>query len=1095
MATVLPPRLDAPDPRIRHPLDRMRGTIRRYVLLDGLLAAALFLVAWFWVGLALDFGLFKLTGLDWVQDAPWAFRALALGVLSLSLLAVVALTIAVRLTRQFSYPALALVLEKRYPKLLGDRLITAVELADVKQAERYGYSPEMVEQTITEAREKVGQVPVGEVFNWGRLWRKLLLVAALMVGLLGLSYAFFALVGGNRSPGAFGWRFGDVAGIWGERNVLLKNTPWPRRAHLELIDFDEKEHRIGKDAPPPKVRVRAYRWVTSDNTSRDGWRPLRWDDLTPDLLGSDVTVTDSLTVREETDWRPADRARAALVGGFGLAAERPVEVRTVALGELTVDAVANNFANRPETEAVFARLDELAARPSMSPTLRKLDVPEEVTLTYTGKADDPAARGQSLGRTSGTVRLTREPSGDFSAEVTGLKESVTFVVRAEDFRTAPRDIILVPPPMLVKLARVESQPAYLYHPAPQDSAGERPFAMLKGLRQVLGEKNFSLTGEKSIAPVPVGSELTITGVADKPLAKVYVQPRAGRVPGVPPGSTAPVEIPVEGDHFSLTFAGPDRVLQSVEFEFVMEDADGVKSSRPVVIQAVDDQPPQVQVAVTVLRKIGNVYWCTPVARVPLDKDSRVTDDHGLSRVEYQFTVTRQEAAVVVGLQLQALAGLWAYAPLVPNLGSAFGPTASVVTAAQLGKGEQKQFAALPAAPFERAYDGLPKSTLTLLKEKLAQPPANPDAADAVRDIKFNQDADVFDLTDADKLLEARGQKMRATEIGAVQPRYRVELEVVATDTNVETGPKQGRNLEPIRLLVVSEADLLAEISKDEEGLIGKLDDAIRQLKGAQLKLRQQSDRLLSPTPPADILLAARVRAEDISQDVAKARDLTQGVANEYGRLRLEVEMNRCNESVGRRYESEIIRPLEGVLLNQFKAADTGLAGFRDPLAAGVRPDDAAMTAARANLATLILALESIRARMGESLSVAKLRDDLRKIIEQQKVVSTALEGIKKVVIDRLFAPQILPAPPVVLARGEKKSVKHAINWNVYDKGELKVRIEPPSGSNITAPGELTVKDDRNDFEYELTAGDKPGDYVVKVIPSAGEPVEVKVTVK
>ena len=40
-----------------------------------------------------------------------------------------------------------------------------------------------------------------------------------------------------------------------------------------------------------------------------------------------------------------------------------------------------------------------------------------------------------------------------------------------------------------------------------------------------------------------------------------------------------------------------------------------------------------------------------------------------------------------------------------------------------------------------------------------------------------------------------------------------------------------------------------------------------------------------------------------------------------------------------------------------------------------------------------------------------------------------------------------------------------------------------------------VKADRNDFQYDLTAGDKPGDYVVRVIPSVGEPVEVRVSVK
>src|SRR5690242_13270111 len=59
--------------RVRHPLQQVRATIRRYIFLEGaaltLLAAALF----FWIGLAFDFGLFKidsefldLHGIDWV---------------------------------------------------------------------------------------------------------------------------------------------------------------------------------------------------------------------------------------------------------------------------------------------------------------------------------------------------------------------------------------------------------------------------------------------------------------------------------------------------------------------------------------------------------------------------------------------------------------------------------------------------------------------------------------------------------------------------------------------------------------------------------------------------------------------------------------------------------------------------------------------------------------------------------------------------------------------------------------------------------------------------------------------------------------------
>ena len=54
MATATAPP-NSPSDRIQHPLERLRGTIRRYVGLEGALAVGLFLFSWFWIDLALDY--------------------------------------------------------------------------------------------------------------------------------------------------------------------------------------------------------------------------------------------------------------------------------------------------------------------------------------------------------------------------------------------------------------------------------------------------------------------------------------------------------------------------------------------------------------------------------------------------------------------------------------------------------------------------------------------------------------------------------------------------------------------------------------------------------------------------------------------------------------------------------------------------------------------------------------------------------------------------------------------------------------------------------------------------------------------------------
>ncbi|HEX4591922.1 MAG TPA: hypothetical protein VH120_18430, partial [Gemmataceae bacterium] len=131
MATVIPPtvRRPEPSPAVRHPLDRLRGTIRRYVGFEGLAVVGVYLALWFWIGLLFDYGAFKALGLDWVQELPRSVRGTLLVLLAGGLVVVLAVKVVRRLMVEFRPDALALVLERRFPAVLGDRLITAVELA------------------------------------------------------------------------------------------------------------------------------------------------------------------------------------------------------------------------------------------------------------------------------------------------------------------------------------------------------------------------------------------------------------------------------------------------------------------------------------------------------------------------------------------------------------------------------------------------------------------------------------------------------------------------------------------------------------------------------------------------------------------------------------------------------------------------------------------------------------------------------------------------------------------------------------------------------------------------------------------------------
>jgi hypothetical protein len=324
----------------------------------------------------------------------------------------------------------------------------------------------------------------------------------------------------------------------------------------------------------------------------------------------------------------------------------------------------------------------------------------------------------------------------------------------------------------------------------------------------------------------------------------------------------------------------------------------------------------------------------------------------------------------------------------------------------------------------------------------------------------------------------------------------MELNVVATDANVETGPKTGRNLEPIRLLVVSEADLLMEISKDEETLIARVDEALKKLREAQTKLGQTADRLFSPSPPPDVIISSAVRAQDIAQDAAKAKDITQGVLTDYRRLHREAEVNRCSETLLKRYLNEIITPVQGVLDGAFIHAEQAHTLFQTALAEGRKPDDPVISDDRARLADLIRELTAIRDKLGEVLSINKLRDQAQQVLNNQKELGKALKLAQAAATERLAVPVISPIPAIELSKGEKRLVKQPLDWGIYSgDAPYTVRFTAPDDSGLKVPADVRVPDDKNDVEYEIVAGDKTGEFRITLKPSVGEPTVVTVRVK
>ncbi|HEX4607143.1 MAG TPA: hypothetical protein VH092_02975 [Urbifossiella sp.] len=1111
------------DPEVLNPLDRLRGTIRRYVVIEGLLTAAIFAAAWFAAAVVLDFGVFKVATWDWVLDAPAGLRAASLALGLLGLAAILAFRIARRLTTEFSYPALALVLERRFPAVLGGRLITAVELADVEGHERFGYSRELILQTIREARERVATVPADEVFDWRRLRTLGAVAAGLVAGVVLAGYAAYVLATGSGNPYRFGWRFAHVTAVLAERDLFLMNTPWPRRAYIELVGFPGDELRIGKDAGEPTVRSRAYRWVIADRAAPTGWRPMTWGDVTPALVGRAVPTLPEPAFRAAADGGlPADPAAWPLDQVLAVGLEDAAS-RAKLSAALTPDEY---LAVRDSLERMFPALEEQAASPSMGRTLRKLDLPGKVSLVYAGQ------------NKTGDVTLAPLPNQEFTAPVPDLKESVRFVVRAEDFRTAPRDITLVPPPVFVKLTRTEYQPAYLHHAPP---AGEG-YPALAGLRQAMPERPLSLTGDRTVFPVPAGTELVLTATADTDLTTAYLLPKVGTLPGATPGSPAPVPLAVAPDKRTVTveFRGdyrfgagrtfphiyldadgwvrvePVTSTAAVEFDLVVEQADGVKARRPVLVQVVEDAPPIVEVAPDVIRKVGTTYLVTPKAKIPFNPESFVKDDHGLSKVAFDLTYWAEDSDVGRAMRAQLALRPLLYMPGPTTLPGVVAPPFHAVKFRELDKGDTRKTAGFGLRQFAELTGDLRRDTRADFLKRLTAPLEDAGVPHAVKRVELKSpDRDFFDV-DVLKL---------GVKAGDVQPRYRIDLAVTATDTNYDAGPKTGTTPEPIRLLIVSEADLLVEINKEEETFAARLDDALAKLAASRRKWEYVRNTNAASAPdPANKggLDAVRVRAQDGSQDVAKAKDVVGSIVREYRRIHQECKVNDVTAVTRDRFgmfanrvdrvmgesppgvtEDERRQIAAGQLNPKmtFPTAEKKLDTVLTTFAAEKWADPAAVSDAAVSLAALELEVTVIRRALGELQTKEKLRAMLASVIEQRKRIRDEMRDWRERVERDLTKkePELLPLGPIFLTKGETKRFRQGLNWRLFDKDDLTIRAAVNDAEGLTVPPMIRLSFEdvslTNAFEYEVRAGNKVGDFIITLTPEVGDPVQVRVQVK
>jgi len=191
---------------VRGKLSALRVALSTRLLLEGLAWTVAALVALVFATMAFDYFL-RLE------------RPLRIAIASLAaagVLIVVWRQLIVPLRVPMLAPDLALLVEHRFGQL-GDRLISAIEFSGRSDAAALGLSAAMMRRVAAEANELARPLPFKEIVERRGVFRSWS-VAGCALGLL---------IG-------FGFWQGDLLGLWFQRDVLFRDTPWPQETYLTV---------------------------------------------------------------------------------------------------------------------------------------------------------------------------------------------------------------------------------------------------------------------------------------------------------------------------------------------------------------------------------------------------------------------------------------------------------------------------------------------------------------------------------------------------------------------------------------------------------------------------------------------------------------------------------------------------------------------------------------------------------------------------------------------------------------------------------------------------------------------------------------------
>jgi hypothetical protein len=135
--------------------------------------------------------------------------------------------------------------------------------------------------------------------------------------------------------------------------------------------------------------------------------------------------------------------------------------------------------------------------------------------------------------------------------------------------------------------------------------------------------------------------------------------------------------------------------------------------------------------------------------------------------------------------------------------------------------------------------------------------------------------------------------------------------------------------------------------------------------------------------------------------------------------------------------------------------------------------------------------------MGKSLGLTQLIVKVQAVIKTEQEIRDDIERAEKDLIDRLLSIQVTPSADsvnVAVGQSAKVTVKIRMPETITTDPLLRFEVGSNSGLKIK-PNEVKLKDDATSAEFEVIAGTATGTHTLRIIPSQGKAVDLKVNVK